>query len=54
MNSMGGPYREFEVNLKKVHKGLKISRESYREWVRLWTECERELGITGKDIWGEL
>lgn len=41
MNAMGGPYREFEVNLKKVHKGMKITRENYREWVSLWMECEK-------------
>jgi hypothetical protein len=54
MNAMGGPYNDFVVDLKEKHKKLKISRDTYREFVKLWIETERELGIKGKDIWGEI
>lgn len=52
--AMGGPYNEFQIDLKEKHKRLRISRDAYREWVKLWIEAEKELGIKGKDIWGEV
>jgi hypothetical protein len=49
--AMGEPVVEIPIDLHTKHKHMNISKENFDRFKNLWKECEKEMGIEGKDIW---
>lgn len=50
---MGEPYVQIPIDLMQKHRNLKITKEMFDRFKALWKECEREMGLEGKDIWDD-
>lgn len=50
---MGEPYVQIPIDLRQKHRNLKITKEMFDRFKALWKECEREMGLEGKDIWDD-